>query len=539
MHKYALGLDFGTESLRVVLMDLDTGEQFTTKSRYRWGVMDEYLKDKVQLPEDWALQDAEDYLQAMGEAIPQVLKFADITSDSVVSIGIAFTACTVVPAKRDGTPISSLSGFTYEPHAYVKLWKHHGAKEETRIINEIARARNEPFLPYYSGQISVEWMLPKVFELLRNAPHIYEITDIFFDAGDWIVYQLTGKRTRSTCNAGYKGLWVAELGFPQPEFLEALDPRLRNLYETKQITEVNPPGTLAGFLTHRGADITGLKPGTPVAVSMIDAHAGAIGMGISQPGIMGIIMGTSSCHMVLNDKPVIFDGYAGMVKDGILPGYWGYESGQSATGDILAWFVSRFVKCDNPYTTMERLAMELKPGESHLIALDWWHGNRSVLMDAELTGLIVGLTLNTKPHDIYRALVESTAYGTRVIAEVHENAGIMIDEIRVCGGLTKSELLVKIYADVLNKPIKVYKGEPVATGALICGLVAAGKEWTGFDTFDKAIQAIVGAPDTIVIPDERAVKVYDKLYSMYRELYKMFGTQYDIMHGLRQIEVSS
>ena len=401
-------------------------------------------------------------------------------------------------------------------------------------MNQKAIENKESFLSYYGGTISSEWMIPKCLEVARKDPEVYSQTDFFIDAGDWIVHQLTGQYARSACFAGYKGCWVDKLGFPSSQFLKSVDPRIEHL-ETKWITPITAPGKAVGCLNESGSRITGMAAGIPVSASIIDAHSGVAGCGISEEHRMCIIMGTSSCHMVLSERPVLFDGYAGLVKDGILPGFYGYEFGQSAVGDLFGWFSREFGSGsdDGALKTLWEKAAVLTPGETGLLCLDWMNGNRSVLMNADLTGVILGLTLQTKPFEIYRALIEATAFSTRKIIETYYKP---IKQLVVCGGLTVEPAIMQIYSDVVGLPIHVaFSKQAVALGAAIFGAVAAGKERGGYDELQEAISQMVKPPGSLYKPNVEHKKIYDRLYDEFLKVHDFFGYQPDIMGGLKRL----
>ncbi len=541
MSRYALGLDFGTESVRALVVDCENGDETAEAVvPYKHGVITENLPGLgPALPQDFALQHPEDYIDACAAAISDVTKV--ISPQEIIGVGVDFTACTILPIKRDGTPLMKIDQFRNDPHAWVKLWKHHAAQPEADLVNQIAHERNESFLKYYSGIISSEWMLPKCWEIANKAWDVYEAADIMIDAGDWLVHQITGTYCRNACAAGYKGLWNAEMGFPSKDYLEALDPKIRDLDE-KWLKNIAYPGQHIGGVSESFADRSGLKAGTPVSAATIDAHSGVPGMGVSKEGPICIIMGTSSCHMVLSKELYIFDGYAGVVKDGIIPGFYGYESGQSAVGDIFAWFAHDFLKPEgDPFAEISKKADTLKPGESGIIALDWMNGNRSVLMNAHLTGAFVGLMLDTKPEEAYRALIEGTACGTRIILEAHRNAGIPVDEIVVCGGLVKDPLILQIYADVTGLPFKVAASDQaVALGAAMFGAVAAGREGGGHPSFDEAIPAMTKPSVKTYEPNREAKSVYDELFQIYLLCHDHFGRECpEIMKRLKEIKAKT
>ncbi|MEY9092647.1 ribulokinase [Paenibacillus sp. RC84] len=534
---YAIGIDYGTGSGRAVLVDLADGREIAEHvTVYPHGVMCRKLPHSgVRLEPDWALQHPGDYMAVLTASVPGVIRASGVSPERVVGIGVDFTACTILPVDDSGVPLCFHPELKERPHAWVKLWKHHAAQDEADRINEIAALRGEPFLPRYGGKLSSEWMLAKVWQILGEAPDIYERADRFLEAADWVIYQMTGKMTRSSCMAGYKANWHKRAGYPGPGFLKALDPRLENLAETKLRGEVFPLGTKAGELTAEMAEKMGLAPGTAVAVGIIDAHAGVPALGAVTPGKLVMAMGTSICHLLLGaeEKPV--EGMCGVVEDGIIPGCFGYEAGQSAGGDIFAWYVNEalpgYVKeaaaAENTdvHGWLENRASAYKPGETGLLALDWWNGNRSVLVDANLSGLIVGLTLATKPEEIYRALLEATAFGTRKIVDTFQNSGLEVNELFACGGLPqKNRLLMQIYADVTNREIKVAASRQTpALGAAMFGAVAAGADRGGYATIVEAAARMARVSEDTYKPDAANAAVYDKLYREYTKLHDYFG----------------
>lgn len=527
--RYALGLDYGTESVRALVVDCDNGDEAAQAVvPYKHGVISERLPGSSdRLPPDFALQHSDDYVDGAIEAISQVLK--TVSAKDIVGIGVDFTACTILPIQKDGTPLMKLPRFASNPHAWVKLWKHHAAQPEADKVNAVAAQRGERFLKYYSGLISSEWMLPKCWEIANHAPEVYAAADYVIDAGDWIVHQITGKLTRNSCAAGYKGLWNAELGFVSEEFLTALDPKIAKLKD-KWLTNIVAPGELAGHVSRQFAAQTGLIEGTPVSAATIDAHSGVAGMGVYREGAASLIMGTSTCHMMLSRELKLFDGYAGVVKDGIIPGFHGYESGQSAVGDIFGWFTKKFI--GREFDELSAKAAALKPGESGLVALDWMNGNRSLLMNANLTGMILGLTLDSKPEEAYRALIEATAFGTRMIVDAHTAHGVPINELVVCGGLTKDPLIMQIYADVMGLPVKVAaSSQAVALGAAIFGALVAEKQ-----DIEVVITRMTKPASRVYQPKAEAKAVYDRLFAVYRHAHDHFGRAHaEMMKNLKEI----
>jgi L-ribulokinase len=516
---------------------------------YANGVIDERLPGTdIRLEPDWALQDPNDYLEVFKNAVPAVLEQSGVDPADVIGIGIDFTACTMMPTKQDGTPLCFLDEWREHPHAWVKLWKHHAAQPEANKLNETARKLGYDFLERYGGKISSEWFFPKAWQILDEDPEVYAAADRLIEGADWVVWQLTGVETRNSCTAGYKAIWSKREGFPPNAFFKALDPCMEHIVDEKMSRDIAPLGGRAGELTEEAAKWTGLKPGTPVAVANVDAHVSVPASTVVEPGRMVIIMGTSNCHMVLGEEEHIVPGMCGYVEDGIIPGFFGYEAGQSCVGDHFAWFVETCVPAAyqqeaeahnvDIHSLLEDKAARLKPGESGLVALDWWNGNRSVLVDVDLTGLLLGQTLATKPEDIYRALIEATAYGTRVIIEAFETNGVPVKEIVATGGLPdRNKLLMQIYADVTGRPIHVAAtSQGGALGSAMHGAVAAGKAAGGYDTIVEASKAMARLRDEAYTPDSARKAVYDRLYAEYLTLHDYFGRGVnDVMKRLKAL----
>jgi L-ribulokinase len=549
---YSIGVDFGTESGRAILVDVSTGAELATAVyAYEHGVIDQHLPapdDDVRLGPDWALQDPEDYLRTFQVTIPAVLAQSGVEPADVVGIGIDFTACTMLPTTADGTPLCRLPDYRRDPHAWVKLWKHHAAQPEADRINAVALERGEAWLPRYGGKISSEWFYSKALQILDEASHVYTAADRLIEAADWVVWQLTGDETRNTCTAGYKAIWSKRDGFPADAYFAALDPRFEHVVDEKMSREISSIGQRAGELSARAAEWTGLRPGTAVAVANVDAHVAVPAATVTEPGTMVAIMGTSTCHMVLGDRPATVEGMCGVVEDGIIPGRFGFEAGQSGVGDIFAWYFDRGVPADlhelarrrevDVPTLLEAEAAQLRPGESGLLALDWWNGNRSVLVDGDLTGLLLGATLATTPPEIYRALIEATAYGTRVIIDAFESNGVGIEAIVACGGLPeRNRLLMQIYADVTGREFRLAASKQTpALGSAMFGAVAAGAAAGGYDSIVDATARMARLREESYRPDPRRHAIYDDLYADYRALHDYFGRGgNDVMKRLKAI----
>jgi L-ribulokinase len=379
---------------------------------------------------------------------------------------------------------------------------------------------------------------------------VYTAADRFIEGADWIVWQLIGEEKRNTCTAGYKAMWVKGQGFPSPEFFRALDPRLANVVEEKVGSTFYGLGERAGGLTPFWARKMGLKEGTPVSIGNVDAHVAVPATTVTQPGSLVMIMGTSICHMILGTTRQMVEGMCGTVEDGIVPGLWGYEAGQSAVGDIFAWFFEHGVpdyihrdarKLKLPFlAALEKRAAALKPGESGLLALDWWNGNRSVLVDVDLTGMMLGMTLATRAEEIYRALIEATAFGTRQIIEAFESKGITVKDLVACGGLPeKNKLLMQIFADVTGREIKLAKQLQTcsALGAAMHGAVAAGRAGGGYDSIFEAAQHMAHVQRLTYRPRPAKHTIYNQLFNEYKTLHDYFGRgANDVMKRLKALK---
>ncbi|MBR3504337.1 MAG: ribulokinase [Clostridia bacterium] len=553
MSKFALGVDFGTLSARALVVETGTGRELgEAVMDYPHGVMDKALPNGAPLPPDWALQHPADYLECLRRIVPEALAKAGADPADVVGVGVDATACTLIPVNRAGTPLCMLPEWEGEKHAYAKLWKHHAGQAQADRMTQVAKERGEAFLPLYGGKISSEWLFPKLWQTLEEAPAVYEAADRFIDASDWIVFQLTGREVRSSCMAGYKALWSKRDGYPSEDYFRALDPRLEHVVRDKLPGPVWPVCARVGGISEAGAALTGLLPGTTVAVGSTDAHVAPPAAGITEPGRLLMILGTSTVHLVMDGEARFVPGICGVVEDGITPGLFGYEAGQTCVGDHFDWFVKTLAPESyareaaarglNLHALLTEKAARLAPGESGLLALDWWNGNRSVLVDADLTGLMLGMTLATRPEEIYRALIEATAFGTRLILENFESHGLAIRDVVACGGIArKNAFLMQLYADVTGREIRVARSaQTPALGAAMMGAVAAGKAGGGFDTIGQAAARMGGVQGAPYRPDPAARAVYDRLYAEYKRLHDWFGRGGDdVMKRLKAVKLDA
>lgn len=542
--RHVVGIDMGTLSARAMIVRVSDGAELgSAVHEYAHGVADRQLPGSGHsLGRDWALQVPEDYREVLRHAVPKAVAASGIAADRVVGVGTDFTACTVLPTLADGTPLCEVDGLRDRPHAYPKLWKHHAAQAQADRVTSVAAGRGEPWLARYGGRISSEWEFAKALQVLEEDPEVYARTERWIEAADWIVWQLTGHEIRNICTAGYKGLYQ-DGSWPSREYLAALNPDFAGFVDDKLAHPLSQLGEPAGGLTEQAAAWTGLRAGIPVAVGNVDAHVTASAANALEPGQMLAIMGTSTCHIMNSDVLGEVPGMCGVVRDGVVPGLWGYEAGQSGVGDIFAWLADSGVP--EPYVraatergislheVLTEKAADQAVGEHGLVALDWLSGNRSVLVDHELSGVVAGLTLATRPEDVYRALMEATAFGARTIVEAFERGGVPVRTFAVAGGLIKNPFLMQLYADVLRRPLDVVASEQApALGSAIHAAVAAGCH----PDIRAASDAMGGVEHSVYVPDSERADAYDELYSAYTELHDHFGRGgTDVLHRLRQL----
>lgn len=522
----SLGLDYGTESIRAILID-STGQQLGLGTHnYTHGQITQTLPTSGEkLPPHYALQHPTDWIDSAASAIAEALTSAGIDVGRLVGIGVDFTSCTMLPTKIDGTPLCLIGEFEGTPLAWPKLWKHHGAVTQTERINQVARERNEPLLKRYGGTIGLEWFFPKMLETIECAETVAEATEVWIEAGDWLVWQLVGgdaqSLPRSTCQAGYKAMWSAADGYPSQEFLSAVDPRLASAAAKCLPGRMLSPGESAGELTESMAKRLGLRAGIPVSAATIDAHAGVPGVGVAEPGTLVMVLGTSSCHMLNSQSDSFVPGVAGVVDGGILPGMFGYETGQAAVGDAFAW-LKDLLGLDS-FENLSADAMQLPPGADGVLCLDWMNGCRTPLMDGRCRGAFTGLSLAHGPAHLYRSLLEASGYGLRWIVESLRQSGVAVDRFVATGGLPHhNRAIVQVYADVLQADIEIHpSSQGPAVGAAVLGMVAAGSQASGFENIQQAASAMAsvdGNQKDIVTADPSTSDAYDALYASYREL---------------------
>lgn len=541
--KYTVGVDFGTLSGRAVVVRVSDGHQLGgAEHAYRHGVITDTLPGSTRgLPAQWALQVPEDYLDVLRSAVPAAVAESGIDPSDIIGIGTDFTACTMVPVRDDGTPLCQLEGFADRAHAYGKLWRHHSPQSQADEINALAAQRGESWLSRYGGLISSEWEFAKGLEIFDEDRQVYQAMDHFVEAADWIVWKLCGRYIRNACSAGYKGI-RQDGEYPSRQFLDELRPGFGDFVTDKLDAPIGSLGDRAGLLTEEAAGWTGLPVGIPVAVGNVDAHVTVAAADALETGHLVAIMGTSTCHVMNSDVLRDVPGMCGVVDGGISSGSWGYEAGQSGVGDIFGWYVDNCVpesfqvearrRGISLHDHLTELASRQQVGEHGLVALDWHSGNRSVLVDHELSGVMIGQTLHTTCVDMYRALLEATAFGTRMIVETFVNAGIRVDELVVAGGLLKNQFLMQIYADVVGLPLStVPSTQAPALGSAIHAAVAAG----AYPDVYAAARRMGSRTRNAYLPISHNVAAYDRLYREYVAAHDWFGRGNDMMRRLRRI----
>lgn len=551
MSKYTIGIDFGTLSGRAVLVDIRDGREITDcVMDYPHAVMSETLAATGEkLPANYALQDPHDYLQVLDRVIPAVIRQSGIAPEDIIGLGVDFTCCTCLPVRADGTPLCFSDEFSSNKHAYVKLWKHHAAQPYADRFNDLAAARGEKFLDDFGGKVSSEWMFAKLMEMLEEAPEVYDACTYVVEAGDWINWQLTGELTRGYLFAAYKTEYLMDRGgYPSPDFLAALNPRLRDVADTKLAGKMVFIGDCAGRISAAAAKRWGLCEGTAVSTAMPDAHVASPALNQCKDGDMFGILGTSACFMLIDREYRKVPGICGAVKDGLVPGFYGYEAGLCCLGDHFAWAANNLMTPEYVKEAEERGMAPLKlliekasrqaPGAHGLIALNWFNGNRNILVNTDLSGAFIGMTLRTKPEDMLRALIEATAYGTRVIIENYRAHGVEVKSFVAGGGIARKDpFTMQLYADVLGLDIRIAGSTQIpALASAIYAAKAAGAAVGGYDSLEEASAAMNSVSEQVYHPDPKAAAVYDKLYAEYLTLYDYFGRGgNDIMKRLRDI----
>jgi L-ribulokinase len=545
-HAYAIGVDFGTASARTLLLDLRSGEELALcELAYPHGVIDDMLPETGErLPLDWALHDPDDYRYVLEAGVQGVLAERPDAAAGVVGIGIDTTSCTVLPVTADGAPLCELPGWRARPHAWPKLWKHHAAQHVANRLNEVALERDEAFLARYGGRISSEWYFPKLIEVWLEDRGVYDASAAFIEVADWVVWYLSGHQRRSACPAAYKALWSDVDGIPSTAFFDAAYPGFSQP-AAKLGSEFLPLGSCAGPLRPDLAHKLGLPESVAVAVGNVDSFVSFPGAGAEGTGTYVMVIGTSICDLVVHPKEITLAGITGVAKDGIVPGLFGYEAGQPAVGDMLGWFADILSRpggngAVDGLPALERAAAALAPAQTGLVALDWWNGNRSVLADADLSGVVAGLTLSTTAVDIYRALLESIAFGNKAVLDNFRDGGLELNEVVACGGIAeKSPLLMQMLADVCGLTVMVPASSQVpARGSALFGAVAAGREGGGFDAIAKAAKALRPPTGSTYTPGPKATATYGEVYRIWKDLHDTLGRAQPMwLHELKRLKL--
>jgi L-ribulokinase len=543
----SIGIDYGTLSGRVLVLDLITGAELAgVDVPYAHGAIEETLPGSDErLGADWSLQHPLDYVDVIERGIPEALAQAGADPARVIGLGVDFTSCTVLPTTADGTPLCLQDEWRARPHAWPKLWKHHAAQPQADHLTELAQERDEAFLARCGGRISSEWYFPKLLQIYEQDRETYEAAAKFIEATDWIVWHLTGVERRCSCAASYKAFWSPDAGLPPAEYFDAVAAGFSGSVK-KLGTDFHPLGTCAGTVRPDLADRLGLPADVAVAVGNVDSFASVPGAGVERPGTLVTVIGTSICDMVVHHDAILLPGITGVVRDGILPGLYGYEAGQAAVGDMLGWYVGNLLGGERDdrgesYDALEAAAGELAPGATGLVALNWWNGNRSILADADLSGVIAGLTLSTTAAEIYRALLESIAFAARRIIDNFVDHGLTIDQLVACGGIAeKSPVLMQLLADITGRPVHVPSSQQIpARGAAMFGAVAAGASGAqrgGFPDIADAVKRLRPEIARSYRPDAVATQTHDRVYEIYRGLHDTLGRQHvEWLHGLKHL----
>lgn len=549
---YTIGVDFGTQSARAVLCRVSDGQVLSQSEHpYAHGVMTQALPDGTPLPPDYALQHPQDFLTALQHTVHGVLEKADIDRAAVIAMGLDFTCSTPLPVDRAGTPLCFDPAFAGNPHAYIKLWKHHAAQKEAAALSDIMRQHDPHLLACVGGKLSPEAFFPKLWQVLNEAPEVFDAADRYLEVGDWLTQQLTGNENLALALAAHKAQYRAECGYPVA-LLQIADARLAAAIGTKVRGKIIGIGQISGYLTPQSAQWLGLPAGIVIVAPHPDAMASLPALGVTDAGEAVVAAGTSSAMLLCQPDVRAVEGVTSIMRDNVLPDLYGYASGQAAFGDMLGWYVANGVPADiaqaahangiSVHEELSRRAARLKPGESGLLALDWWNGNRSCLADMRLSGLLLGLTLQTRPEEIYRALMEGLSFGLRSIIDAHERAGFAIHTLRVNGGISyKNPVFMQILCDILQRPLLISQPLPTpAVGMAILSAYAAGAKAGGYDTLAQAAAHMSCLSDVRYTPNTQNAPVYDALYREFITLHDYFGRgQNDVMKHLRAMSAAA
>lgn len=544
MGSYSIGIDFGTEEARAMLVDMNGNCVKDAAFRYPHGVMSEQLPDGTLLRPGFALQHPQDYIDAIHTMLNRLSQGFPEKMKQVIGIGVDFTQCTMMPVDKMGQPLCFQEKYKSDPYAYAKLWKHHGAQRQAEYMTEVAKDREESFLEYYGNQIYAEGMFPKILETYENQITVYKDADQFIELADWIPFYLTGSQKRSQSIAGCAALWTPENGYPDQKYFEAVASGFEDVAE-KLTLDLVPVGTAVGYLKETFVKEFGFSSSIPVAAGLGDCQAAFVGCGLAEEHILLSVMGTSSCDMLIDKKGVGIPGLYGVSSGSMIPAFYGYEAGQATMGDLFAWFSKNWIpekykkeaeqQKISIFDYLNELAKKYEPGQTGLLALDWWNGNRSVLLDTDLSGLILGLDMNTRCEEVYRTLIEALAFGKRRIVEQFQQYGISVDKLYATGGVAnKNPFLMQLFSDVIGIPVYISAAENGSClGSAIYGAAAAGTAAGGYDSLGEAAAKMGGEVNKIYRPQEAYREAYNKLYEEYKILHDYFGIKNTVMKRLK------
>ena len=539
---YSIGIDYGTASGRVILVNTSDGKIVSSyEETYQHGTIAEELGGET-LPHNYFLQHAGDYHHVLENGVKHVLEESQVNKDEVVGIGVDFTSCTVVFLDENFKPLHMNEDLANHPHAYVKLWKHHGAQDEATQMVEANEKANQNWLDYYGHSVDSEWMIPKILEVKHKAPELLERSHYIMEAGDYMTSLLVNQNIRSNCGIGFKGFYDEVNGFNY-DFFETVDPELPQIVKDKCEAPVIQIGDSAGSLSEYYQNLWVLSSNVQISPYMIDAHSGVLGAGAIEKGEFTPVIGTSTCHLMLDPKQEPIPSITGSVKDAIIPGLYAYEAGQAAVGDLFSYsermapqhIVEEAAKQDKSVLEyLETLASQISVEDQHVVVLDWHNGNRSILSDSHLTGSVFGLTLQTPFEMVHRAYLESTAFGTKMIMKQFEDNDIPVHTVYASGGIPKkSQLLVDIYANVLNKKVVVLESSnATALGAAMLGANVGG----AYDTLRETVQHMKQPVYYEKQPDPEKVKHYEKLFDKYQKLHDLLGREHPELSYIHETE---
>lgn len=532
MEKYVIGIDYGTQSARAAVVQVSDGAVIGTCAySYPHGVMSEMLPDGTKLPEQFALAEAEDYIEALSVIVTGAMESAGIDGNNVVGLCVDATACTVVPVDEDMQPLSLRPEFKNHPHAYIKMWKHHAAMPQTERANRLAKEMHMPFLQACGGEMSCEWMIPKLLETRDNDPEVYKEIVYALDLCDYLTMLLTGTITRGLGSAAFKSNWISGIGYPSKEYLNSLADGFGEEYMRFMVGDIIKPGERAGALQPSMAEKLGLPVGICVAGGILDGHTSIPTSGLCRAGDVSLVVGTSNVSAILTEKQAPVPAGASSAMDGFAPGFFAIDSGQSCTGDMLGWYMKYMLpayiereaaeKGISVYEHLNELAEKAEPWNCSVTAMDWWNGNRNVMCNLNLKGSIQGISLGTRPEHIYTALVQAIVCGTRRIFEACEENGVEIKNVVACGGIPqKNPFLMQQYANILGRKISVAcADEGPAMGAAIFAACAAGV----YDCYIDAVKHMQVHKFIDYTPDYANLAEYELVYARFKRYYELLG----------------